>query len=116
MPAGQVYVFNLYSEPLDLSLNDAPAGLVQGWSGRFQLAAPLAVPRTRNASEASGRFIDGTNQLRLQWASSTGTAVAVIGGDGITPVDNLLLFIAQDRWRLLRGNGHEIASGDVTRY
>jgi len=116
MPAGHVHVFNLYYEPLDLSLNDAPAGVVQGWSGRFQLAAPLAVPRTRNASEASGRFIDGTNQLRLRWASSSGTAVAVIGGDGISPVEDLLLFIAQDRWRLLRGNGHDIASGAVTRF
>lgn len=116
MPAGQVYVFNLSYDPLDLFLNGAPAGAVPGWSGRFQLAAPLAVPRTRNASEANGRFADGMNRLELQWASVTGTAAVAIGGSGITPVDDLALFVAQDRWRLLRGNGHEIASGDVTRY
>lgn len=115
MAFGNVYVFNLFNEPLNLDLNGTSAGIVQGWSGRFQLAAPLAVPRTRHGSEAAGRFADQTNQLRPRWDSVEGIADVAIGGggSGVGPADDLLLFVARNRWRLVHSGGNEIASGEV---
>lgn len=118
MAFGNVYVFNLFMEPLDIHPNGARAGIVQAWSGgpRFQLAAPLEVPRTRHASEATGRFANETNYVRLLWDSFEATAEIAIAGEGIAPANDVLLFVALNRWRLVLDRGYEIASGEVRRW
>lgn len=114
--AGNVYVHNASNEPLDLRLNGAPAGNVQGWSqgpNRFQLAAPLAVPRVLNASEGQGRFVNGTNQLALQGPGASYSAQVAIDGRQLPLHQNLNLFVTRNRWSLVNDYAVEIASGEI---
>jgi hypothetical protein len=115
---GSVYVFNVYSETLMLSTNgmSVSAGEIPGW---FTNAAPkfrpnaVAVPRTLNASDGPGKFFNGKNWLTLSWADGLFGAQVPIDGGQFPMVEDLLLFIDKNTWRLVNRYGIEVGSGSV---
>jgi hypothetical protein len=113
--SGSVYVNNLTGEQLALNVNQGQVGTVGGWSygeARFQLSAPLAVPRAR-LLDGEGRFANGQNHLGLQWdGRMSGCTVAIDGGRHPLNQD-LLLLVAYNSWQLVDDRGEWIASGEV---
>ena len=115
---GSVYVFNVCSETLSLGTNgmSVGAGEIPGW---FTDAAPkyrpngVAVPRTLNASDGPGKFFNGRNSLTISWADGLFAAQVQIDGRVFPMVDDLLLFIDKNTWRLLNSYGTEVGSGAV---
>ena len=115
---GSVYVFNVYSETLTLSTNGAnvSAGEIPGW---FTNAVPklrpnaVAVPRTLNASDGPGKFFNGKNSLTISWADGLFGAQVPIDGRQFPMVEDLLLFIDKNSWRLVNQYGIEVDSGSV---
>jgi hypothetical protein len=116
--SGDVYVFNVSSEALDLSLNGAPirAGTIPGWSlsakSRYQPGS-RPVPRVLHASDGPGNFFNGVNQLFL--SRIDGVYVAQIGIDGRQLPSNqeLLLFISLNQWQLVNQYGVQVSTGTV---
>ena len=115
---GSVYVFNVYSETLTLSTNGLPvaAGEIPGW---FTAASPkyrpnaVAVPRTLNASDGPGKFFNGKNLLTISWADGLFGAQVLIDGKQFPMIEDLLLFIDKNTWRLVNRYGIEVESGSV---
>lgn len=115
---GSVYVFNVYSETLTLSTNGQPiaAGEIPGW---FVKASPtyrpnaVAVPRTLNASDGPGKFFNGKNSLTISWADGLFGAQVLIDGKQFPMIEDLLLFIDKNTWRLVNRYGMEVESGPV---
>ncbi len=68
---GNVYVMNLTSQDLNLSINGlgTSGGTIPGWGQPRQPISPgmQAVPRTLNASDGPGKFNNGNNSLALFW-------------------------------------------------
>jgi hypothetical protein len=110
---GSVHVYNLNGERLNLILNGDRVGAVGSWSygdPRFQLAAPLAVPRARHL-DRPGQFANEPNDLRLQWDTRTSHCSVAIDG-GRYPLDqDLLLFVGNNHWQLIDDRGNAVASG-----
>jgi hypothetical protein len=115
---GSVYVFNVYSETLTLSTNGmtVSAGEIPGWSTdavpKYRPNA-VAVPRTLNASDGSGKFFNGRNSLTISWADGLFGAQVQIDGNQFPLMEDLLLFIDKNTWRLVNSYGVEVASGAV---
>jgi len=115
---GSVYVFNVCSETLALSTNGMTvgAGEIPGW---FTNAVPkyrpngVAVPRVLEASEGPGKFFNGRNSLTVSWADGLFAAQVLIDGRVFPLIEDLLLFIDKNTWRLLNGYGTEVGSGAV---
>jgi hypothetical protein len=115
---GSVYVFNVCSETLALGTNGMAVGggEIPGW---FANAAPkyrpnsVAVPRTLNASDGPGKFFNGRNSLTISWADGLFAAQVRIDGRVFPMIEDLLLFIDKNTWRLLNGYGIEVESGAV---
>src|SRR5437016_5425274 len=106
---GAVYVFNVYSQDLTLSLNGADAmgtGNIPGWtSGTGLKYRPdgLKVDRVLNESEGRGKFWGpikgpGINNLILTWLD--GVYYATVKVNKALNAD-LLLFIMRDKWTLV---------------
>lgn len=115
--AGNVYVFNLNSQDLDLSINGAPAGgTVAGWaqSGNKYQPGIQAVPRKLNASDGRGNFFNGTNSVMLSWIDGLYFAQVQIDGTQLPLNQDLLLIVERNRWQLVNQFAVEVASGDVT--
>ncbi len=116
---GSVYVFNVYSQSMTLSINGMPiaAGDIPDWAanGGGQRYRPnaAAVPRTLNASDGPGRFFNGANNLVLSWLD--GLFVASVRIDGaMVPLDqDLLLFVERNVWQLVNPYGVQISNGSV---
>jgi hypothetical protein len=115
---GSVYVFNVCSETLTLGTNgmSVAAGEIPGW---FANAAPkyrpnaVVVPRTLNAGDGPGKFFNGRNSLTIAWADGLFAAQVQIDGRVFPMIEDLLLFIDKNTWRLLNGYGIEVGSGAV---
>jgi hypothetical protein len=115
---GSVYVFNVCSETLNLGTNGMTvgAGEIPGW---FTNAAPkyrpnaVAVARTLDAGDGPGKFFNGRNSLSISWADGLFAAQVQIDGRVFPMIDDLLLFIDKNTWRLLNGYGTEVGSGAV---
>jgi len=115
---GSVYVFNVFSETLSLSTNGMPikAGDIPGW---FSNATPkyrpnaVAVPRTLNASEGPGKFFNGKNSVAISWPDGPFAAQVAIDGREFPLIQDLLLFIDKNTWRLVTQYGVEVENGPV---
>lgn len=120
---GAIYVFNVYSQDLVLSLNGGPAmgtGNIPGWTtgtGLKYRPDGLKVDRALNENEGTGKFWGpmkgpGINQLLLNWLD--GTYYATVKVKKALNAD-LLLFIYRDKWTLVNVDDGTVAdSGDVT--
>jgi hypothetical protein len=112
--AGNVYVFNVASEDLQLVINgQAAGGRIAGWSGGQDRYRPngCAVPRNRNPQ--GGTFGNGPNQVILDRPGSQSTAQVAIDGARIPIGQDLLLFVARNQWQLVGDFGDVLASGPV---
>ncbi|MGY3413059.1 hypothetical protein ACVWZV_009225 [Bradyrhizobium sp. GM5.1] len=115
---GSVYVFNVYSETLTLSTNGmtVPGGEIPGW---FNNAKPkyrpnaVAVLRTLNPSDGPGKFFNGKNSLTISWADGLFGATVPVDGKQFPLIEDLLLFVDKNSWRLVNGNGVEVENGPV---
>jgi hypothetical protein len=117
--AGNVYVFNVTSQDLNLSTNgmSTSGGTISGWtqSGTNKYQPNVqAVPRVLNASDSPGKFFNGTNNLALSWIDGLFMAVVKIDGTQIPLNQDLLLFIERNKWQLVNQYAVEVANGDVT--
>ncbi len=116
--AGNVYVLNITSEDLELSLNGGPAGgVIPGWSSapadRYRPNA-AAVPRTRNASDGPGKFWNGNNQLMLNRLDGMYVASVRIDGNSMPLDQDLLLLVERNQWQMVSAFGVAVANGDVS--
>ena len=116
--AGNVYVFNLTSEDLNLSTNGAPTagGTIPGWGqGSSQYQPSLQpVPRKLNASDGPGNFFNGANSLSLNWIDGLYFAYVRIDGSQLPLNQDLLLLVERNQWQLVNQYAVTVASGDVT--
>ena len=115
---GNVYVFNVNSQDLDLSLNgkDIDPGTISGWanSGATKYQPNVApVPRTLNASEGRGKFFNGNNALSLQWIDGLFFAQVRVDGSVLPLNQDVLLFIEKNKWQMVNQFAVEVGSGDV---
>ncbi|MCH7861654.1 hypothetical protein ACQKOH_12660 [Sphingomonas sp. NPDC092331] len=116
--AGNVYVFNMTSQDLNLSANglSTAGGTIAGWSqsgaGMYQPRSQ-AVPRRLNASESPGCFFNGTNSLALMWIDGLYFATVRIDGRMFPLNQDLILLITQNKWHLVNQYAVEVAEGDV---
>jgi len=114
---GNIYVANMNSETLTLSLNGltAASGEIPGWgvAGNPYQPAMQAIPRTLNASDGPGKFFNGTNSLTISWIDGLFGAIVKIDGARFPLYQDLILFIEQNQWQLIDANGIFIASGEV---
>lgn len=115
--AGNVYVINVGSQDLQLILNGGPAGgAIPGWSsGPVDRYRPnvAAVPRTLNASDGPGRFLNGNNQLMLRYVGGMYQASVPIDGNSIPLNQDLLLLVERNQWQLVDAYGSAVAGGEV---
>jgi hypothetical protein len=117
--AGNVYVFNVTSQDLNLSTNGAPitGGTIAAWtmSGADKYQPNVVpVPRKLNASDGPGNFFNGTNSLNLNWIDGLYIALVKIDGAMLPLNQDLLLFVERNQWQLVNQYAVQVASGDVT--
>jgi hypothetical protein len=117
--AGNVYVFNLTSQDLNLSTNGAPTtgGTIPAWtmSGSDMYQPNVqAVPRKLNASDGPSNFFNGTNSLSLNWIDGLYLAYVKIDGTQLPLNQDLLLIIERNQWQLVNQYAVQVANGDVT--
>ncbi|MBN8812309.1 MULTISPECIES: hypothetical protein [unclassified Sphingomonas] len=117
--AGNVYVMNLTSQDLNLSINGlgTSGGTIPGWgqsgSNRYQ-PGMQAVPRTLNASDGPGKFFNGNNSLALFWIDGLFFAAVRIDGSQIPLNQDLVLVVERNKWQLVNQYAVLVASGDVS--
>ena len=115
--AGNVYVFNLTSQDLNLSTNGAPTmgGTIPGWaqSGSKYQPGSQAVPRKLNASDGPGNLFNGTNSLSLNWIDGLYFAYVKIDGTQCPLNQDLLLIVERNQWQLVNQFAVQVASGEV---
>jgi hypothetical protein len=118
-----VYVFNIAAEPMQLTVNDGPAGgtgTINGWTTgkdpKYQLQQ-LKVPRVLNESDNFGNFwgpvknTPALQRLTMRWAE--GPYFARILLSKATNVD-LMLFITRSDWQLVAvDDGTVVGKGEV---
>jgi len=114
--AGNIYVFNVYSQSMSLSLNGLgiSAGDISGWPSNSDKTPyrpfGAAVPRTLNASDSQGKFFNGSNILSILWLDGLYGASVPMSG----PLNqDMLLFIDKDSWRLVNQFGGDGLSGSI---
>ena len=118
MNPGNVYVFNVGSQDLNLSVNGKgiDSGTISGWTpsgtAKYQPSV-AAVPRTLNASDGRGKFFNGSNALSLEWLDGRFLAQVRIDGSVLPLNQDVLLFIEKNKWQLVNQFAVEVASGDV---
>ncbi len=118
--AGSVYVFNVFSQALTVSLNgrEISGGTIPEWSvNTDKVSVPpntVAVPRVLNASDAPGKFFNGKNAVTLNWLDGLFAAFVPIDGTTMPLNQDALLLIERNTWQLVNQFGTEIARGDVT--
>jgi hypothetical protein len=119
--AGNVYVYNVYSETLQLSLNGGPAGTINDWT----VASPppkyqpncLVVPRTLNSSDGFGKFFQGKdqgghgNQVTVHWMEQPITFEIILDHNLHPLPEDLLLFVTGNSYSLVTQFGGEAAHG-----
>ena len=112
---GNVYVFNVFSETLNLATNGNEAGSLPGWSTGNPRYQPSSIPvaRTLNASDGPGKFFNGRNDLVLQWDDGLFTASVLVNGSMIPLNQDLLLFLARTQWELVSQYGEVLQTGPV---
>lgn len=114
---GSVYVFNLFSETMTLSTNGGGAGTINDWSTGADTINPkyrpnsIAVARTLNASDNMGMFYNGDNIVTVHWQQQPVTFH--LDPSEFPMTQDLLLFIAENTWRLVDQFGTEQASGTL---
>jgi len=116
--AGNVYVFNIYSEDLNLSVNGLPisVGTIPGWSqsgnSRYQPSSGT-VPRVVNASDGPGNFFNGNNMLALNWLDGLFMAAIKVDGGQCPLNQDLLVFVSRNQWQMVNQFGVLVADGQV---
>jgi hypothetical protein len=115
---GNVYVFNVFNESLNVATNglDIGSGSIDGWASRSDKNPyrpfSASVRRVFNANAAQGSFFNGNNILTLSWPDVQFTASVKVSG----PLNqDLLLFIHRDSWRLVDQYGGDVCAGRVSR-
>lgn len=117
--AGTVYIFNIFSEPIEVSSNGGAIGSISGWSdgsGTVPLYTPsvLLGERVLNPSEGSGKIANGSNLIQINSDERPGSFSFRIDGNAFPLNQSLLLFIARDHWRLTTQFGVVVAEGAIT--
>jgi len=118
LPAGNVYVFNVFSEDLVLGINglQISAGTIPGWSQsgntRYQPSG-AAVPRVLNASDGPGNFFNGVNQLTLEWIDGLFVAQIKVDGAQFPLNQDLLVFVSRNQWQMVNQFGALVGNGPV---
>ena len=116
---GNVHVFNLTDQELELVLNGAkaPCGPIAGWSsGGAEPYRPNSGAVPRSTSMQGGVFGPSgvTNHLAMHWPD--GTFVAHLQIESSLPLrDDLLLLIGRNQWQLVTPFGALVSSGPVNR-
>ncbi|APV48310.1 hypothetical protein BWI17_00600 [Betaproteobacteria bacterium GR16-43] len=116
--AGSVYIFNVCSSTLNVSLNGLPVLALPGWERRgpsMYQPGGGTVPRSASASEGSRNFLNGNNWLGLTWEDGQSFVQVGIDGTALPLNMDILLFVQRNKWRLVDQYGNERASGDITR-
>lgn len=116
--AGNVYVFNVFSQDLTLATNglSVAGGIIPAWtmSGTDKYQPNVQpVPRKLNASDGPGNFFNGTNALSINWLDGLFIASVPINGAAFPMNEDILLFIERNKWQLVSQFGVFISSGDV---
>jgi hypothetical protein len=118
-----VYVFNLYNEPVTgLSVAGYAAGSVPGYAtGTVPAGVPvytpasLAVPRTKSA-ESGASFSIGDNSIVVPWDSFRGEATITIPDPAVYPVsltDPLILYLTRNDAVLMTARGYVVGQFPV---
>ena len=122
--AANVYVFNLYNEPItNLSVAGYNAGSINGYANGttppntpIYTPASLAVPRTKSPG-GSASFSIGDNAVVIPWDSFRGTATITIPDPTKYPIslnDPLILLVAVNNAILLTTRGYVVQTFPVT--
>lgn len=119
LTVGNVYVFNLTSQDLNMTTNGAPIaeGTIPAWTtSGSDIYQPngKGVPRMLNASDGPSYFFNGTNSLTLNWIDGLYVADVQIDGAQLPLNQDLLLIVARNKWQLVNQYAVEVATGDVT--
>ena len=118
---GNVYVFNLYSEPIsNLSVAGYNAGSISGYANGstgtpIYTPASLSVPRTKYPS-GSAAFALGDNNVVLPWDSFRGMVMVTIPDPTRSPIslnDPLLLLLAINEAMLMTTRGYLLSTFPV---
>jgi hypothetical protein len=114
---GKVYVFNLWSETMELMPNSKSAGQIPGWGAAgganpYQ-PAELGVNRVLNRSDAPGHFVNGKNNIGFTWQSGFFGFELTIDSGSFPISQNLLLFVSQNVWILYNQGGVMVSTGPV---
>ncbi|WP_066720605.1 hypothetical protein [Sphingomonas pituitosa] len=112
--AGQVLVFNFFSEPLALSVNGCRVAEIDAWNSgqvgtQFQPAG-TAILRTIDPDQR-GSFFNGTNQIIVNWMGELFTFNVRIDGAQYPLVEDLALMVLRGSYALVDAFGATIASG-----
>ena len=119
-----VYVFNLYNEPITaLSVAGYAAGKIPGYADgtvpagvAIYTPASLSVPRSKTPG-SSASFAIGDNTLVVPWDSFRGTATITIPDPAKTPIsldDPLILLLAVNDAILLTTRGYVVQTFPFT--
>ena len=110
---GQIFVFNLAAEDLEVSLNGAKVGVANGWPGpqapaNVFAAGVLAVPRTLNASDDEGKFYKGANEVKLKWEEDPHIITIDLSGPKFPMIESYALYVSSFRYLLMDEYGTKI--------
>jgi hypothetical protein len=119
--AGNVYLFNLYNEPITgLSVNGYSAGNVSGYANG-STGTPIYTPASLSVARSkyqggSAAFAIGGNSLVIPWDSFRGTTTVSIPDPSTAPVsldDSLLLLVAVNEAMLMTTRGYVLSTFQV---
>lgn len=106
---GKVYIYNLFNEPADLSLNGADAGTINGWDSnpaKGYQPSFIAVDSAKHNDEAKGKVYRGEetndigeNDISVTWDDgvASGKVKFPTDKDNVRITDDLVCFIAKNQ-------------------
>lgn len=114
--AGQVSVFNCFSEPLSLSVNGPSVGQIDAWNtgpgGLLFEPAGMAITRTIDPGQG-GTFFNGTNQIIVDWMGEIFHVDVAVDGAQHPLRESLALMILRTSYSLLNAFGVVIVAGPL---
>jgi hypothetical protein len=119
MANGNVYCFNSFNEPANLSANgNAAASPIPGWQASgatIYTPQAIAVPRVKHTDDATSAAFgnDKPNAVRIQWVTYTGSTSITIPPEQ-SLLDNLILYLTLNKAILMNTRGFVLSTANVT--
>lgn len=105
---GTVYCFNCYNEPMRLSLNGQKAAEIPGWQTSGATIYTPSAKGIARAKHADGEPVFGNdkpNQLKIVWSTFEADTELSTKKAEVSLDDDLILYIAVNRWVLMTTRG-----------